>query len=136
MRKLTTKEVAQKLGLSEATVRKRNDLPVVEILGDGQHLYDGDRIDLLRLAKAMRLGNSLADVTQTQIIEKFLDCVENRAAAGDQDGLNALLEVSPLVLKGASDTDRRRLGLSVMKAIVQGGPPDVQKLVGAGNVRT
>jgi hypothetical protein len=136
-RKYLSTKVAQSLGLSEATIRKRTDLPVLEVLPDGTRLYDADKIDLLRLAKAMKAGDSLLGLSQAALIEKFAERIE-RCNEQDRD---ALLQVSPIILQGASETDRRRLAVAMAKAITRGPNllgqtfgDHVEKLERAGNV--
>ena len=115
MRKYTTSKVAQALGIAEATVRQRRDLPVAEVLDDGQRLFDGDKIDLLSLTKAMGCGGSLLGLSRAAVVAKFAEAIE-----GDPSHLDALLSVVPIILRDASEADRLQVGAAVATAIRAG----------------
>ncbi|HEV3062591.1 MAG TPA: hypothetical protein VGY48_30370 [Vicinamibacterales bacterium] len=126
MRKYTTAETARKLERSEATVRGRTDLPVVEVIG-GQRFFDADKIDLLQLTKAMGLGETLEGLSPSTIAAKFADVIEQC----DPARRGELLSVTEIVLRGASDADRARVATAVTKAIRRA---PVEKAQNAGNV--
>jgi hypothetical protein len=104
-------EAARILEQSEATVRKRSDLPIAEILPDNTKLFDLDAVKHIATAKC--LGES-ASLDARTLVRKFV-AVMGKAT---RDQLDRLVRAFPNAYDIADENDKGQLRQALAELLV------------------